>query len=40
LGNLIDLYYLNLFHNQLSGSIPSSLGNLIYVEDLNLSHNQ
>ena len=40
LGNLRNLYRLDLAGNQLSGEIPSELGNLLYLQRLDLANNQ
>ena len=39
LGHVARLTWLNLAENQLSSSIPSSLGNLFMVFQLDLAHN-
>ena len=40
IGNLINLTYLNLFSNQLTGDIPSEIGNLANLWYLELHGNQ
>ncbi|KAL8482938.1 hypothetical protein ACS0TY_025837 [Phlomoides rotata] len=40
MGKLDSLRYLNLSHNDLTGHIPSSLGNMTLLESLDLSTNQ
>ncbi|CAK9153156.1 unnamed protein product [Ilex paraguariensis] len=39
IGNLSELFMLNLSHNNLLGSIPASLSNLSHIESLDLSYN-
>ncbi|CAK9184898.1 unnamed protein product [Ilex paraguariensis] len=39
IGNLAELFVLNLSHNNLLGSIPASLSNLRKIESLDLSYN-
>ncbi|CAK9153153.1 unnamed protein product [Ilex paraguariensis] len=40
IGNLSELFMLNLSHNNLLGSIPASLSNLSHIESLDLSYNK